>query len=162
MEWKEYQLNDGRSIQLRPIKPEDKIGLISFTTSMEGTDRLTPVDIVNIFTYPYYYINMVIIHDESVVGYGEIKKSPDLRDGELKIHISSEYQGAGLGTAMLIMLVHEASEEKLHSINLRVDSANTRAIHLFRKNGFTEENITKEVINGNQRETLYMVRTLTR
>ena len=89
-------------------------------------------------------------------------KSPDMRDGELKIHIHGDYQGAGLGTAMMIMLVHEATDEQLHSINLRVDSSNLRAIHLFRKSGFIDETIEKEVINGAPRETLYMIRTLTR
>jgi diamine N-acetyltransferase len=115
-----------------------------------------------VFRFPLYYINLVIIHNDQVVGYGEIMKSPDMRDGELKIHIHGDYQGAGLGTAMMIMLVHEATDEQLHSIHLKVDTSNLRAIHLFRKSGFIEETIEKEVIDGNQIETMHMIRTLTR
>jgi len=162
MEQKVYTLNDGREIQLRSVNPDDKNSLLGFCDSMSGYDIPTCLDLENVFRYPLYYINLVIKHNDKIVGYGEIMKSPDMRDGELKIHIHGDYQGAGLGTAMMIMLVHEATDEQLHSINLRVDSSNLRAIHLFRKSGFIDETIEKEVINGAPRETLYMIRTLTR
>lgn len=160
MEQKEYALNDGRKIELRSVCPDDKQSLLGFCELMGGYDIPTCLDIDNVFRFPLYYINLVIIHNDKVVGYGEIMKSPDMRDGELKIHIHGDYQGAGLGTAMMIMLVHEASAEKLHSIHLKVDSSNTRAIHLFRKSGFIEETIKKEIIHGKPRETLHMVRML--
>ena len=84
-----------------------------------------------------------------------------MRDGELKIHIHGDYQGAGLGTAIMIMLVHEATDEKLHRIQLKVDSSNTRAINLFRKFGFIEKP-RKETRKNNQPETLHMARILTK
>ncbi|MCW4012139.1 MAG: GNAT family N-acetyltransferase [Candidatus Bathyarchaeota archaeon] len=162
MEQKVYTLNDGREIQLRSVETHDKKNLLGFCETMSGYDIPTCLDLDNVFRYPLYYINLVIIHDDKIVGYGEIMKSPDMRDGELKIHIHGDYQGAGLGTAMMIMLVHEATDEQLHSIHLRVDSSNLGAIHLFRKSGFIEETIEKETINGKQIETLHMIRTLTR
>jgi ribosomal protein S18 acetylase RimI-like enzyme len=162
MEQKVYSLNDGREIQLRSVSPDDKKSLLGFCELMDGYDIPTCLDLDNVFRFPLYYINLVIIHNERIVGYGEIMKSPDMRDGELKIHIHGDYQGAGLGTAMMIMLVHEATDEQLHSIGLGVDSSNLGAIHLFRKSGFIEESIEADVINDEQRETLRMVRTLTR
>ena len=162
MEQKEYALNDGRKIELRAVSPDDKKNLLGFCEVMGSYDIPTCQDLDNVFRFPLYYINLVIIHNDKVVGYGEIMKSPDMRDGELKIHIHGDYQGAGLGTAMMIMLLHEATDEQLHRIHLTVDSANTRAIHLFRRSGFIEETMEKETINGKQRETLHMVRVLTR
>lgn len=162
MEQKVYTLNDGRELQLRSVESHDKTNLLGFCELMGGYNIPTCLDLDNVFRYPLYYINLVIIHQDKIVGYGEIMKSPDMRDGELKIHIHGDYQGAGLGTAMMIMLVHEATTEKLHSINLKVDSSNTRAIHLFRKSGFREEKVEKRILDGKQTETLNMIRTLTR
>ena len=161
MEQKVYTLNDGREIQLRSVDSDDKKSLLGFCELMGGYDIPTCLDLDNVFRYPLYYINLVIQHNTRIVGYGEIMKSPDMRDGELKIYIHGDYQGAGLGTAMMIMLVHEATTEQLHSIHLKVDSSNTNAIHLFRKSGFREEKVEKTVLDGTQRETLHMIRTLT-
>jgi len=161
MEQKVYTLNDGREIQLRSVNPEDKKSLLGFCELMSGYDIPTCLDLENVFRYPLYYINLVINHNDKIVGYGEIMKSPDMRDGELKIHIHGDYQGAGLGTAMMIMLVHEATDEQLHSVHLKVDSSNTRAINLFRKSGFIEKP-RKETRNNNQPEILHMARTLTK
>ena len=161
MEQKVYTLNDGREIQLRSVESDDKKNLLGFCETMSGYDIPTCLDLDNVFRYPLYYINLVIIHNDRIVGYGEIMKSPDMQNGELKIHIHEDYQGAGLGTAMMIMLVHEATNEQLHSIHLKVDSSNTHAIHLFRKSGFIEKP-RKETRKNTQPEIMHMARTLTK
>ena len=59
--------------------------------------------------------------------------------GDLNIYIHQDYQGAGLGTALMVMLLNAANEHSLHRINLEVVADNETAVHLFRKFGFNVE-----------------------
>lgn len=167
MEQKTYTLNDGRPIQIRSLIQSDKDLLIRFYEVMSGealrwSEAPSSNQVDNKFSYPDYYINLVVVHDGAIVGYGEILKDSGMRDGELTIHIHQDYRGAGLGTAMMIMLIKDATDLGLHSINLRVASGNTRAVHLFRKSGFHEQYTKQEFYAGEMRDILYMVRLLNR
>ncbi len=148
MEHKAYTLNDGREIHIRPLKADDRDNLAKFYRSM-SEDALRWVDAPSLgqidekLRYPDYYISLVTVYDGYVVGYGEIVKDSQKIDGELIIHIHQGYQGVGLGTAMMIMLVKEATDEQLHRINLRVAAGNRRAVQLFLKFGFQEHESKK-------------------
>ena len=122
----------------------------------------SPHQIDDKFSYPDYYISFVIVYEDKVVGYGEILKDAEKRDGELLIHIKDGYQSAGLGTAMMIMLVKEATEQRIHAIHLRVAASNTKAVHLFRKCGFQEQHTTQDMYSGELHDTLHMVKVLNR
>ena len=165
MEHKAYRLNDGREIHIKPLQASDKDLLTEFYHSMSASDlrwskARTQYQIDEKFRYPDYYISLVTIHDERVVGYGEILKDPQKRDGELTIHIHPGYQGVGLGTAMMIMLVREATDHQLHGINLVVAAVNTKAVHLFRKFGFQEQHTTQDLYGGEEHDTIHMVKVL--
>jgi len=161
MEQKTYTLNDGRKIQIRPLEPEDRKRLTDFYGSM-SKDSLkwiqapTSKEIDEKLRYPDYYISLVTIYDDHVAGYGEIMKDAQKRDGELNIHIHQDYQGVGLGTAMMIMLLKEATDEQLHQINLHVAAENRKAIQLFIKFGFQEQK------GSGEKDTLFMVKKLLR
>jgi ribosomal protein S18 acetylase RimI-like enzyme len=167
MEHKTYSLNDGRTINIRTIKPTDSdlIRLFYSSLSESALKWITPLTLAEIkqrFRYPEYFIGLVTIHDEQVVGYGEINKDSKKYDGELNIHIHQDYQGVGLGTAMMIMLVKEATEQLLHGIKLKVAAGNSKAVHLFRKFGFKEEYTTQELYSGEKHDTLHMSKVLNR
>ena len=162
MEQKTYTLNDGRVINIHPLHPDDKTRLVEFYDSLskESLRWIKPPskqDIDEKFRYPDYYIALLTTHDSHVAGYGEILKDPRMENGELNIHIHQDYQGVGLGTAMMIILVKEATEEQLHSINLRVAAGNTRAIQLFHKCGFQE---VMHEESGKLEDTVYMIKRL--
>jgi ribosomal protein S18 acetylase RimI-like enzyme len=164
MEQKIYTLNDGRKIQIRALEPEDGKRLADFYGSMSEDSLMwiqvpSQREIDEKLRYPDYYISLVTLYDDHVAGYGEILKDPQKRDGELNIHIHQDYQGVGLGTAMMIMLLKEATDEHLHSINLHVAAENMKAVQLFIKFGFQEQK-TKGSIE--QKDTVHMIKKLQR
>ena len=167
MEHKTYKLNDGREIDIRAIQSSDNEQLNQFYSSLsEAALRwITPPtcdDLKQRFRYPDYFIGLVTVHGGIVCGYGEIIKDSEKYDGELQIHIHQDYQGVGLGTSMLIMLVKEATDHHLHSINLKVAAENTKAVHLFRKFGFQEMHSTQELYGGEKHDTLHMSKAINR
>jgi ribosomal protein S18 acetylase RimI-like enzyme len=113
------------------------------------------------FMFPDYFINLVTEHNNSVVGFGDIQKDPQKKIGFLNIHIHKDFQGVGLGTAMMIILLKEATEQQLHHINLQVAAGNRRAIHLFRKFGFQEEQKKGETSRIDEQDIISMMKTLT-
>jgi ribosomal protein S18 acetylase RimI-like enzyme len=165
MEHKSYRLNDGREIHIRPLQDTDSDQINSFyrslsPKSLKWVNAPKPYQIYEIFRYPDYYISLVTIHDGIVVGYGEIIKDSMKRDGELTIHIHQDYQGVGLGTAMMIMLIKEATEHQLQCINLQVAADNTKAVRLFMKFGFQWHQTTQELYGEKELDTLHMKKVL--
>ena len=165
MEQKTYTLNDGREINIRSLTKKDNELLTKFYSSLsENTLRWiqtpTKEQISERIRYPDYFINLIVSHRGYIVGYGEIQKDSEKLNGMLNIHVHQDYQGAGLGTAMMIMLLKEATEQKLHSVKLQVASENLGAIHLFLKFGFQEQYTTRENYIGGNYDTLYMIKIL--
>lgn len=70
----------------------------------------------------------------------------DAKIAEFGIYIGEEsYQGKGIGKQALILTIDQAFENlKLNKIYLRVGSNNSRAINMYKKQGFTAEGIMKE------------------
>ena len=58
---------------------------------------------------------------------------------ELGITVHDDYQNQGLGTIMINHLLEIAQKKKLKKIYLRVDTNNSRAIHVYEKRGFKIE-----------------------
>jgi RimJ/RimL family protein N-acetyltransferase len=167
VECKRYNLNDSREITIRPVFKEEEPQLSDFCKSVTGeATKLiqgapTPKEIKQVFRFPEYFISLVTEHDGNIIGYGEIKKSPCKKNGELRIFLRKEYQGVGLGTSMMIMLLREATFQGLQKINLRAAAVNLPAVHLFRKFGFQVDEVTTgKSVDGRLFETLYMHRLL--
>lgn len=162
---KTLTLNDGRLIKLRPMTLLDEEGLADLYREVQGeTERVkvpSEEELYRKFRFPDYYISIITEHDGTVVGYGEILKDPEKKNGELQIHIHREYQGVGLGTAIMILLLKEATDQKLQRIDLEVSAENQAAIHLFRKFGFQQvKSVREEEEPGLIHETLHMNRVL--
>ena len=58
---------------------------------------------------------------------------------ELGVTVHDDYQGQGLGTIIIKHLLQIAQEKRLKKIYLRVGTSNHRAIHVYKKCGFTIE-----------------------
>jgi ribosomal protein S18 acetylase RimI-like enzyme len=165
---KQLNLNDGRRIMIRQLEQDDKERLVNFYGDLsEETARRVKIpenqELFQKFRFPDYFINVVTEHEENIVGYGEIMKDPEKENGELEIYIHQDFQGVGLGTAIMIIMLKEATEEGLRRIHLDVSADNRVAIHLFRKFGFQQEKSIRETDpSGDVSETLHMVRTLNR
>ena len=160
MERKTYTLNDGREVKIRPTTLEDKNQLKELyhvIAERLNQDIPSAQQFNQRFQFPDYYISLVTENNGNIIGYGEIREDPNKQNGVLQIHVHPDFQRLGLGTAMMIILLKEATEKKLQVINLKVESENTGAIALFRKFGFQQDRIAKENDNhGRYREMLFM------
>lgn len=76
----------------------------------------------------------------------------------LGISILHEYQGKGLGTLLMEMLVKHARENNKRTVELEVRRDNPVAIHIYEKIGFVQEGIKKEAffVDGNYIDLIQM------
>ena len=138
---KRYTLNDGRTIAIRTVENGDIRGLKALYQRLYRDDAepwtqlLTPSEIDNRFESPNGFIGLVTKHNEEVVAYTEIEVDQS-KSGYLRIHVHPEFQGVGLGTAMMIALLNEAKTRGIQRIRLKVSETNTRALRFFQKFGF--------------------------
>jgi GNAT superfamily N-acetyltransferase len=80
-------------------------------------------------------VNVVARHDADVVGHATLV--PDEEGGyELAIFVLAEYQGAGIGTAVLETLLGHARTRGIERVWLTVERWNDAAIALYRSVGF--------------------------
>ncbi len=81
---------------------------------------------------------------------------------ELGITVHDDYQNQGLGTIMVMHLLEIAQASKLKKIYLRVDTNNSRAIHVYEKCGFIKEaKLEKEdYVDGRFRDDYRMAKFL--
>lgn len=167
-------LRDGRRVRIRPLREDDSEGLHGMYQSMsddalkwsmapyteETIDRWIG-DMPNL-------ISLVAVHGGEIIGYASVRKFTHPRlagTGDLNIYIHQDYQGAGLGTALMVMLLNAANEQSLHRINLEVVADNETAVHLFRKFGFNVEGRRVEAYkaqDGGLHDILLMGKTLNR
>jgi len=165
-------LRDGRRVHIRPLKEDDREGLHGMYQSMSDDAlrwSMAPYTEETIDTWigdlPNL-ISLVAVHLGEIIGYASIQKFAHPRlagTGDLNIYIHQDYQGAGLGTALMVMLLNAANEQSLHRINLEVVADNEKAVHLFRKFGFNVEGRRVEAykaINGSLHDILLMGKTL--
>jgi putative acetyltransferase len=77
---------------------------------------------------------------------------------ELGLTIHDDYQNMGIGSALLKHIINVAKTKKLKKIHLNVSAENDRAIHLYKKVGFTIEGpLNKEsFVNGRYRDEYRM------
>jgi RimJ/RimL family protein N-acetyltransferase len=161
-----YTLNDGRKLIIRQMVSNDKEPLTKLyeEMSVEPSKLLhlpNNQELFQKFRFPDYFISIVTEHEGKIIGYGEIIKDSEKKNGDLQIFIHKNYQRVGLGTSMMIILLREATRQKLHRINLKVTADNEAAIRLFRKFEFRQELIKKESFSTREiHDTIHMTRIL--
>jgi RimJ/RimL family protein N-acetyltransferase len=144
-------LRGGRSVTIRALKPEDRSAMLS------AVRRVSSESIYRRFFGPKrgfteketeFYVNvdfvthvaLVAVVDEgrkeTIIGAGRyIVAEPG--KAELAFAIIDEYQGQGIGTALLRHLVSIARNTGLQQLVAEVLAENAPMLTLFRKSGFT-------------------------
>jgi len=156
-----WRLKDGTEVILRPIKPEDEqiehelIKSLSNETSrfrFFGIIReLTHEDLVR-FCNIDYDREMAIIAEvregekKKEIGVSRLILEPGRKRGEFAVVVADEYQGKGLGTKLIDVLIEIANEKGLESIFGRILPENKVMIRLCEKMGFTVKRSREEVI----------------
>jgi RimJ/RimL family protein N-acetyltransferase len=154
-------LRDGRPVTIRALKPEDRSAMLSAVGRVSAeslyrrffgpkrgftekeTDFFVNVDFVN-------QVALVAVIDGSdentIIGGGRyIVTQPET--AELAFAIVDEYQGQGVGTALLRHLVLIARDSGLQHLVAEVLPENVAMLTLFRKFGFSTARSRGEAVH---------------
>ncbi len=80
------------------------------------------------------------------LGVSRLILEPGRKRGEFAVVVTDEYQGQGLGTKLIDMLIEIATEKNLESIYGLIQPENSVMIRLCEKMGFTIKRSVEEVI----------------
>jgi len=166
-----WKLKDGRTVLLRPIKPEDEpLWLEMFQNFSEESIRYrffqiikdTPHEVRVRYCNIDYDREIAIVAElneegrRKILGVVRVSLEPDRKAGEIAFIVADPWQGLGLGTKMVdytIEVCKDMGVETLYAIML---ADNHRAINLTKKMGFTlkyqEDGTVKGVLNLKEEE----------
>jgi acetyltransferase len=147
-----WRLKDGTEVTLRPIKPEDEPKELEFVRGLSTeTSRFRFFQIIKDLPHEAlvrfcnidYDREMAIIAetrvgDQSIeVGVSRLVLDPGKKRGEFAVVVADKYQGRGLGTKLVDMLIEFAREKSIDTVYGTIMSENIKMIQLCEKLGFT-------------------------
>jgi acetyltransferase len=160
-----WKLRDGRTVMLRPIKPEDEsLWLEMFHNfSQESLHfRLFQTIVQPAHEYSARYCNIDYDRELAIVaeieengkrkmlGVVRLNLAPPEKTGEISFIVTDTMQGQGLGSKMVDYMIEISKDKKLETINAIMLPDNYKAIKLLWEMGFTVESMD----DGTQRALL--------
>ena len=169
----EKPILQGETIFLRPLGPEDSESIFASLSDEEsmrltGTQQSFTLEQVQAFyaTVPDTDDRIdyaIVLKDGSDIMIGEVVLNNidwDNKSANFRIALSSQnYFGKGYGSqATQLMIKHGFEVLDLHRIELEVYDFNPRAIHVYKKAGFVQEGIRRDVLlwDGNYQSAIVM------
>jgi acetyltransferase len=146
-----WKLRDGRTVLLRPIKPEDEpLWLEMFQNFSEESIRYrffqiikdTPHETRVRYCNIDYDREIAIVPEltenghRKILGVVRVSIEPDGRSGEIAFIVADPWQGLGLGTKMVDYAIEICRDMKVENLYAIMLSDNYRAISLMKKMGF--------------------------
>lgn len=151
-----WKLKDGTPITIRPIRPEDEFLMVKFHKTLsersvhyrycgmlELDHRIAHERLTRICFNDYDREIALVIHHqnpdtkgEEILGVGRLSRSHTRNEAEFAIIISDPYQGQGLGTQLLKLLVGVARNERCKRVFGTILSDNTVMLAIAGKAGF--------------------------
>lgn len=140
-------LKDGSTVHVRPVRPDDLVQLQAFLEQLSDQSRLfrffSPVKDVSWAARAFVDVDyrsrhgLIALHGtpERVVGHGFYAASAEGR-AEVALEVADEFQGRGLGTAILGYLAAAAAEVGIGVFEAEVMPENHRMLGVFRDSGF--------------------------
>jgi ribosomal protein S18 acetylase RimI-like enzyme len=109
---------------------------------------------------------LVAVHDDRLVGYVDVSVLPYCRarrTGHLVMGVRSEFQGQGVGAALMTAAIAHGAERGLWRLELTVMEDNRAALALYLSSGFQVEGLRRDAIDlgGRPVSEYYMGRLLT-
>jgi len=167
-----WKLRDGRTVLLRPIKPEDEpLWLEMFQNFSEESIRYrffqiikdTPHEIRVRYCNIDYDREMAIVAElneegrRRILGVVRVSLEPDRKSGEIAFIIADPWQGLGLGTKMVDHVIEICKDMKVEILYAIMLSDNYRAINLMKKMGFAlkyqDDGTVQGTLNLKEEET---------
>jgi acetyltransferase len=150
-----WKLRDGKTVLLRPIKPEDEpLWLEMFQNFSEESIRYrffqiikdTPHETRIRYCNIDYDREIAIVPEltedghKKILGVTRVSIEPDGKKGEIAFITADPWQGLGLGTKMVDYTIEICKDMKLETLYAIMLQDNYRAIALMKKMGFTTQN----------------------
>ena len=149
-----WKIRDGRTVMLRPIKPEDEpLWLEMFQNFSEESIRYrffqvlrdTPHETRVRYCNIDYDREIAIVPEltengrRKILGVTRVSIEPDGKKGEIAFIVADPWQGLGLGTKMVDYVLEICKDMKLETIYAIILRDNYRALDLMKKMGFKIE-----------------------
>jgi len=146
-----WTMRDGRTVLLRPIKPEDEpLWVDMFKNFSEESIRFrffqilkdTPHETRIRYTNIDYDREIAIVPELSeggkrkILGVVRVSLEPDRKSGEIAFIVADPWQGLGLGTKMVDYALEICKDMHVETVYAIMLPENLRAIDLMRKMGF--------------------------
>lgn len=150
----QWKLRGGPSVTIRPIRPEDEPLMVAFhRTLSEDSVHFRYLSMLNLesriaherlrrICFTDYDREIALVAEcrhrgaREILGVGRLSKLHGSNEAEFAIIISDQWQGHGLGTRLLELLVQIGREEKLLRIQAHILSQNIAMQRVSRKCGF--------------------------
>ena len=158
-----WKLRDGRTVVLRPIKPEDEpLWLEMFQSFSEESIRYrffqiikdTPHEVRVRYCNIDYDREIAIVAELSeegrrkILGVVRLIVEPDGRSGEIAFIVADPWQGLGLGTRMIEYVIEICKDKGLETIYGIMLPDNRRAIRVMKDMGFAIEYRDDDTVKG--------------
>ncbi|MBI3869819.1 MAG: bifunctional acetate--CoA ligase family protein/GNAT family N-acetyltransferase [Verrucomicrobia bacterium] len=161
---KPWKLRDGAWATIRPIRPEDEPLMVKFHQTLSDRsvylryfaplklDRRIAHERLSRICFVDYDREMVLVVERrdsktqgaEILGVGRLSKLHGASEAEFALTVSDQWQGHGLGTQLLKLLVEVGRDEKLERITATMLHENHEMQHVARKAGFKVELIRGE------------------
>jgi len=158
-----WRLRDGRTVILRPIKPEDEpLWLEMFQNFSEESIRYrffqilkdTPHETRVRYCNIDYDREIAIVAElteegrKRILGVARVSIEPDGKTGEIAFIVADPWQGLGLGTKLVDYVLEICADMKLETIYAIMLADNYRAMGLMKKMGFTVKYMDDGTVKG--------------
>jgi acetyltransferase len=162
----EVALEDGASLLMRAIRPDDEAGLIDFVarTAFEdvrlrfrGAVRQLPHEWAARLSQIDYDREMalVVLWQSDIVGVSRIAADPEGDSAEFALLVRSDWHHRGLGTLLMTAILSYARDRGLKEVWGEVEANNSRMLNLADALGFTS-------VSGEGPPLIRIVKTLAR
>ena len=156
-----WHLRDGKEVLLRPVKPEDEpLEHDMFTSLSETTLRERFYQAIKTITHEMharfcnidYDREMAIVAEirdngnRRIVGIGSFMIEPDGRSCEFSVLVHDDYQGQGLASKLVDLIIGIADEKGLTEFFGYIEPQNRKMVNLTRKLGMTPEKTPYDLV----------------
>jgi acetyltransferase len=145
----EIRLRDGARLPVRPMRPEDVELEVAFFRALSERSRYQrfmqqlselPPRLLARFTQLDYdrELALVVLHEGRFVSVGRYAPNPDGTTAEFALTVADEWQGKGLGRALLERLCASARDAGYAALYGNILADNRDMLHLAARLGFSE------------------------
>jgi acetyltransferase len=151
-----WKMKDGTQVLLRPICPEDEPAMIKFhETLSDRSVYLRYFHTLKLSTrvaHERLLRNCLIDYDNEmalvaergdladgcleIIAVGRLSRLPGTRDAEVAVLVADQYQHLGLGSELLVRLIHIARDERLSRVIATILLENMAMRRLVSRHGF--------------------------